>query len=144
MAELVRMSEATAIGLHAMIVLAHADQPMSAAVAAGDLGVSTAHLSKVLQILARSGLLEARRGPNGGYVLAKPRAEIRLLDIYEILEGPVRRDECLFAKPVCRRTRCALGGVVAGVRRQVFEYLRSTTLEDVIAGERRADVLLSV
>jgi Rrf2 family protein len=137
MAELVRMSEATAIGLHAMIVLARADQPLSAAAAAENIEVSTAHLSKVLQTLVRSGLLEARRGPNGGYALAKPRDEIRLLDIYEALEGPMRHDGCLFAKPVCRRTTCALGGVVVGVRSQVFEHLRSTTLEDVIAGERR-------
>jgi Rrf2 family protein len=144
MAELVRMSEATAIGLHAMIVLARADQPLSAAAAAENLGVSIAHLSKVLRTLVRSGLLEARRGPNGGYALAKPRAKIRLLDIYEALEGPMRRDGCLFAKPVCRRTSCALGEVVAGVRSQVFEHLHSTTLEDVIAGERRQDVLLSV
>ena len=65
MAELVRMSEATAIGLHAMIVLARADQPLSATAAAENLEVSIAHLSKVLQTLVRSGLLEARRGPNG-------------------------------------------------------------------------------
>jgi Rrf2 family protein len=144
MAELVRMSEATAIGLHAMLVLARADQPLSAAAAAGSLKVSAAHLSKVLQALTRSGLLEARRGPNGGYALAKSRAEIRLLDIYEALEGPMRRDGCLFAKPVCRRTTCALGEVVVGVRNQVFEHLRSTTLEDIVAEGRRQDVLLSV
>jgi Rrf2 family protein len=144
MAELVRMSEATAIGLHAMIVLARADQPLSATVAAENLEVSIAHLSKVLQTLVRSGLLEARRGPHGGYTLAKPRTEIRLLDIYEALEGPMRHDGCLFAKPVCRRTTCALGEVVVGVRDRVFEHMRSTTLEDVIAGERRQDVLLSV
>jgi Rrf2 family protein len=144
MAELVRMSEATAIGLHAMIVLARAGQPLSAAAAAKNLEASIAHLSKVLQTLVRSGLLEARRGPNGGYALAKRRDEIRLLDIYEALEGPMRHDGCLFAKPVCRRTTCALGEVVVGVRNQVFEHLRSTTLEDVIAGERRQDVLLSV
>jgi len=144
MAELVRMSEATAIGLHAMLVLAAANQPLSAAAAAGNLEVSAAHLSKVLQALTRCGLLEARRGPNGGYALAKPRVEIRLLDIYEALEGPMRHDGCLFAKPVCRRTTCALGEVVAGVRNQVFEHLRSTTLEDIVAEGRRVDVLLSV
>jgi Rrf2 family protein len=114
-----------------MVVLARTADPLSAASAAGSLKVSRAHLSKVLQILARVGLLEARRGPHGGYALAKLPVEIRLLDIYEALEGPIRRDECLFTKPVCGRARCALGGVVAAVREQVFEYLRSTTLEDV-------------
>ncbi|MCX6092407.1 MAG: Rrf2 family transcriptional regulator [Candidatus Bipolaricaulota bacterium] len=136
MAELVRMSEATAIGMHAMLVLAAADGPLPASSTAGNLDVSPAHLSKVLQALARAGLLEARRGPNGGYTLARPSAEIRLLDIYEALEGPLRQDGCLFAKPVCRRSQCALGDVVSRVRRQVFEYLRSTTLADATE-ERR-------
>ncbi len=132
MAELVRMSEATAIGMHAMVVLAKAGGPLPAASTAGHLDVSPAHLSKVLQALARAGLLEARRGPNGGYTLARPPSEIRLLDIYEALEGPLRQDGCLFAKPVCRQSRCALGDVVSGVRRQVFEYLRATTLTDAV------------
>lgn len=134
MAELVRMSEATAIGIHAMLVLAEAGQPLPASATAGNLAVSQAHLSKVLQSLTRVGLLEARRGPNGGYALAKPQDEIRLLDIYEALEGPLRRDGCLFAKPICRRRRCALGNTVAGVRSQIYTYLHDTTLADAAKG----------
>lgn len=136
MAELVRMSEATAIGLHAMVVLAEAEGPVAAASMGGRLAVSPAHLSKVLQVLSRVGLLEARRGPNGGYALARQASTIRLLDVYEALEGPLRHDGCLFAKPVCSRDRCALGGVVSGVRREVFEYLGTTTLADVAAEGR--------
>lgn len=134
MADLIRMSEATAIGMHAMVVLAGTDGPVPAAAAAGSLNVSPAHLSKVLQTLTRAGLLDARRGPSGGYALAKPCSEIRLLDVYEALEGPLRQDGCMFAKPVCTRTRCALGDVVAGVRREVFEYLKKTTLADAAKG----------
>ncbi len=134
MAELVRMSEATAIGLHAMVLLAEADGPLPAAATAGNLDVSAAHLSKVLQALSRAGLLESRRGPSGGYALARPASAIRLLDVYEALEGPLRQDGCLFAKPACRRSRCALGDVVSGVRQQVLEYLRSTTLADAQEG----------
>lgn len=133
-AELVRMSEATAIGMHAMVVLAGAAEPVAAASTAGSLAVSPAHLSKVLQALSRAGLLDARRGPNGGYTLAKPAASIRLLDVYEALEGPLRLDGCLFDRPVCKRERCALGDVVSGVRREVSEYLRSTTLADAQEG----------
>ncbi len=134
MAEWVRMSEATAIGMHAMLRLADVDHSLSVAATAGDLGVSPAHLAKVLQTLARAGLLEARRGPNGGYTLAKPRATIRLLDIYEAIEGPMRRDRCLFARPVCRRDQCALGDVVGEVRNKVYVYLRDTTLADRAEG----------
>ncbi len=136
MAELVRMSEATAIGMHAMIVLAEAGEPMSASATAGTLDVSPAHLSKVLQTLTRAGLLEARRGPHGGYCLSRPQSDIRLLDVYEALEGPLRQDECLFARPLCRREKCVLGDVVAGVRKQVLDYLRRTTLADAVSKGR--------
>ncbi len=135
MAELIRMSEAAAIGIHAMVLLAEAEGPLPAEATAGSLAVSRAHLSKVLQALTRVGLLEARRGPSGGYALAKRASEIRLLDVYEALEGPLRRDGCLFAKPVCQRSRCALGDVVSGVRNEVYRYLCDTTLADV-AGRR--------
>jgi len=134
MAELVRMSEGTAIGMHAMVVLAEAEGPVPAALTAGSLDVSPAHLSKVLQTLVRAGLLEAKRGPSGGYSLANPRGKIRLLDVYEALEGPLRLDGCLFGKPICRRKRCALGSVVSDVRHEVYEYLRRTTLEDAARG----------
>ncbi len=134
MADLIRMSEATAIGMHAMVVLAGSNGPVPAAATAGSLKVSPAHLAKVLQTLTRAGLLKARRGPSGGYTLAKPRSEIRLIDVYEALEGPLRQDGCMFSKPVCMRARCALGDVVAGVRREVFDYLKKTTLADAAKG----------
>ncbi len=134
MAELVRMSEATALGMHAMVALADAEGPVSAAETADRLSVSPAHLAKVMRALARAGLLAARRGPSGGYALARPSSEIRLLEVYEALEGPLRRDGCLFARPVCGRERCALGTVVSGVRSEVHEYLKETTLADAAGG----------
>jgi Rrf2 family protein len=96
MADLVPMSEATALALHAMALIAKADGPLSAGAIAQAFQASEAHVAKVLQTLARAGFLISKRGPEGGYTLARPKSQIRLLDIYETFEGKVARiDVCL-------------------------------------------------
>jgi Rrf2 family protein len=137
MANVLRMSEATALGLHAATAAASEEGPVTMASIARGLSASEAHLSKVLQTLVRAGLLESRRGPNGGYKLTRSASQITLLDVYEAFEGPVRTDGCLFARPVCDRVRCILGGLVEDVRSRVAEYLRETTLEEASKGRRR-------
>lgn len=46
-------------------------------------------LEQIFQDLKRAGLVASRRGPRGGYQLAKVPAEIRLGDIVRALEGPI-------------------------------------------------------
>jgi Rrf2 family nitric oxide-sensitive transcriptional repressor len=137
MADLLRMSEATALGLHAMVSISARTKPMQLARLADELCASEAHLSKVMQRLVRAGLLSSRRGRTGGYALARPAEEISLLDVYQALEGPMRRDACLFSAPVCDRVHCVLGDLVERVRSTVYEELRSTSLADAEERSRR-------
>ena len=91
MADMVRLSEATALGLHVMAIIAAQNRAIPVVDAAKQLDASAAHLSKVMQRLAKAGFLKAKRGPSGGYTLARPATEITLLEIYEALEGPALR-----------------------------------------------------
>jgi Rrf2 family transcriptional regulator, iron-sulfur cluster assembly transcription factor len=53
-------------------------------------------LEQIFQDLKRAGLVGAKRGPRGGYHLARPAYEIRLGDVVRALEGPIAingRDE---------------------------------------------------
>ena len=77
------------------------------------------------------GLVEATRGPKGGFRLAKPGSEISLLQVYEAIEGPLADTTCLLGEPICRGDKCILGGLLETVNRQVREYLASTTLADL-------------
>ena len=47
----------------------------------------SAYLAKHLQALARAGVLETVKGPRGGYRLARPPAEITVLDVVEAIDG---------------------------------------------------------
>jgi Rrf2 family protein len=46
-------------------------------------------LEQIFQDLKRAGLVGAKRGPRGGYHLARPAHEIRLGDVVRALEGPI-------------------------------------------------------
>lgn len=128
MAELLRMSEATALALHTMVIVSASDEPISASPMAQQLCASEAHVFKVLQQLVRAGLLKSKRGPRGGYALARPAEEITLMDVYEVFEGSMRTDGCLFDATVCNSLDCILGGLVEDVRTRVVNHFTSTTL----------------
>ena len=130
MARFVEMSEATALGLHAMVLIAKSEGLVSAETLAQTLHASRAHLAKVLTTLSEAGFLASRRGPSGGYQLAHPASSISLLRVYESLQGAIRLDSCLFDKQICDQVHCILGDLVERVRGEVFEYLASTTLQD--------------
>ena len=63
MRNLLKISDAAVLGIHALGTLTGAEEPVSASRMAAALGVSEAHLSKVLQRLVRAGLVSSSRGP---------------------------------------------------------------------------------
>jgi Rrf2 family protein len=85
----VKLSDGVEWGVHACTVLAVL--PSDAALPAPRLaeyhGVPSAYLAKHLQALARAGVLETVKGPRGGYRLARPPAEITVLDVVEAIDG---------------------------------------------------------
>jgi Rrf2 family protein len=128
-----KISEAASMALHTMVVLAeNPSRLVSTREIASTLQVSEAHLSKVLQRLARAGLVKSIRGPKGGFRLGKPSDQITLVDVYEVIEGPLKSNNCLFAKPICRSEPCILGGLLEGVSHQIRDYLTETKLSRLI------------
>lgn len=124
------ISEAASLALHAMALLASQNRRnLSAREMAAALRVSSHHLSKVMQRLARAGLVDSVRGPHGGFKLARRPASITLLQIYEAIEGalPAKQD-CLLHKPACHG-QCILGGLMNRMSSEVRDYLARTTLE---------------
>ena len=62
-------------------------------------------LSKILQSLARAGLVQARRGVEGGFSLLPSGAQASLLDVVEAIDGPIALNACL-ASYCHRATGC--------------------------------------
>jgi Rrf2 family protein len=131
-ANLINISEAASLALHAAAVLAGCDDaPMPTSEIASELRVSEAHLAKVLQRLSRAGLVKGTRGPGGGFRLTRDPSRTTLLSIYEAVEGPVEVRRCLFDRPVCGRKRCPLGSIVRDAGEVIAKGLEETTLDEI-------------
>jgi len=50
-----------------------------------------------MQRLTKLGLLRSIRGPGGGFLQARPPAQIKLLEVYEAVEGPLEPQDCVFS-----------------------------------------------
>ena len=132
MSNILKISEAASLGMHAMALLAKdPERLVSTGEIASILEVSEAHLSKVLQRLQRSGYVQSTRGPRGGFSLAKSPSRITLLDIFEALEGPLRPSNCLLHNTVCHEGGCILGGLLETVNKNVKDHLAGTKLSDL-------------
>ena len=131
---MLKISDAVNLGFHAMLLLAanKTGKEISVQDLATRLDVSDNHLSKVMQRLAKSGVVKSKRGPKGGFYLAKAPADIRLIDIYETIEGPLPKETCLLKKPICNGTCCLLGSLLTDMQKQIRTHLTGTTLADII------------
>jgi len=119
---ILNLSQGSTIGLHAALYLSKAKgEPVTTHEAAEAIEVSEAHLSKILQRLAKAGLVRAVRGPKGGYLLDRPLTEIRLRDVFEAIEGTLKFRDCLLSEPRCGTDGCMLGDMLADINKQVVE-----------------------
>jgi Rrf2 family protein len=96
-----RMSDGVEWGVHVCVLLAGVpdDAALPAAKLAEYHGVPAAYLAKHLQALAGAGVLQTVKGARGGYRLARPPAEITVLDVVEAIDG----DESAFRCSEIRR-----------------------------------------
>ncbi len=140
MNNLIRISDAANLGIHAMAHLAVADPDCAHAVAeiASELGVSEAHLAKVMQRLVRAGLVASRRGPGGGFVLGRPARQITLLEIYESIDGPLGEGGCLLGRKHCLYGGCVFGDLGHRLNRELRDLLSKSNLSNLSKEKRRS------
>jgi Rrf2 family protein len=132
MSNFIRISEAASLAFHTAAYLAqNTGRLVPSREIARTLGASENHLSKVLQRLAHAGIVHSTRGPNGGFRIRSPWEKIRLMEIYEAIEGPVYSARCLLDPPVCKGNRCALGALVTRTDETVRKCLTGTTLAEL-------------
>ena len=131
MANIVHLSEAVLIAVHAMAVVAgNSGKPVTTGEIARCIHASENHIAKVMQRLVRGGVLDSRRGPAGGFTLEKKPAEITVFDIFRVMEGEERNSGCPFHHRQCVFSGCVFGSVLDRIEENFREYLKSRTLAD--------------
>jgi Rrf2 family protein len=99
---------------------------------AGLAEVPAEFLGKVLQTLARAGLLLSRRGAEGGFELARAASRITMLDVVEALEGTLHLNECLTGENQCGRAWwCSAHDVWRDAQAAVRRVLAGVTIEQL-------------
>lgn len=133
MSGILRISEAVALGIHALAIIAeNRKNKMSANQIAGLLQASEAHLAKVLQRLVKAEIIKSNRGPGGGFVLNKHANDITLMDVYQAIDGVFPEGTCLFKQPVCNKPGCGLRTLLTKVNSEVKEFFCKTTVADLL------------
>ena len=140
---MIRLSKKTDYGFLAIQLLMSA--PPGAYFSAREIAarhkIPPALLAKLLQRLARKGLVASHHGIKGGYQIARKASEITVWEIIEAIEGPIGAAECRHASPQdCREAGPCDGRRPAlTVQRKIVEILGRTTLDDLAALQGRGE-----
>jgi Rrf2 family protein len=126
-------------GVRAMIALArsYGEGPLSIAAIARESSVPYSYLEQLIVPLRKAGLVASKRGAQGGYVLSRPPDEIRVGEVYRVMEGPIAPMECVSedeSEQTCPLIpNCETRPVWIKVRDSIAEAIDSVTLADLVA-----------
>jgi Rrf2 family protein len=136
----IKLTHAADYAIRSMLFIA--SFPEDRAVLGGEVSeagqIPRSFTAKILRRLVRAGLLKSSRGVSGGFKLARPAAEICLLDVVQAIEGPLAVTRCALDAARCDQTsNCPAHGVWAAVQAQIMQTLSAATLEELVSAPRR-------
>jgi Rrf2 family protein len=133
-----KLTTAASYALHALAYMAAqktTDKPIASHKIAHERGIPERFLLKVLKPLVSAGVLRSAKGPNGGYYLAQPAADISMLQIVEAVDGTIRGHA-----PRTKEDNGAMNGKLEKIcnkgAEQTREYLGKITLTELASGKK--------
>jgi Rrf2 family protein len=135
------LSQKAKYALRALVELARAE---GAQLTAGELALRAdaprKFLEAILLELSRQRLVTSRRGKFGGYVLARPPAEISFAEVIRVVDGPLALAPCVSPRLGMRKcddcpdlAACALREALARARDATAQVLEAYSLEAAVA-----------
>ncbi|MGB7580910.1 MAG: Rrf2 family transcriptional regulator [Sedimentisphaerales bacterium] len=83
---------------------------------------------KLLQRLHKAGIVKSEMGPSGGFILCKNPSRITVRRLVEIIQGPVRLNNC----KLCRLSRCCtINPELARLQGKINDFLDGLTLKQL-------------
>jgi len=131
-----RLSARVDYALRAVVEVAATGGPLTAERIARAQEIPPKFLESILLQLRRGGIVNAQRGPDGGYWLARPAADISLADVIRVIDGPLanvrgqRPEELGY-----HGAAVALQEVWIALRASEREILELVTVADVASGK---------
>jgi Rrf2 family transcriptional regulator, iron-sulfur cluster assembly transcription factor len=94
--------------------------------------ISLSYLEQLFGKLRRHGLVESVRGPGGGYNLAHAADSVSVADVILAVDEPIDATQCAGRENCFDDRRCMTHELWAGLNEQIFGYLRSVTLAELV------------
>jgi len=133
--EIMRRSD---IALRAMRHLRGASGVVRAAEIAAALGATPAFLPQVLAPLVRAGWITSDPGPRGGYRLAVDPAQVSILELIELEEGPTENHVCVLRDGPCPGDdECSLHDAWVAARGALMERLARLPVAPPLTSKER-------
>jgi Rrf2 family transcriptional regulator, iron-sulfur cluster assembly transcription factor len=133
------LSQTAEYALRATLYLARcADgRPVTAEAIASALGAPANYMSKTLHVLAKAGIVEGVRGPNGGFRLVLPPSSLTVAQVVGIFEQRAEHQSCLLGNGRCDPQKpCDAHFRWLGITRAMQDPLTSTTVADLLQDVR--------
>jgi Rrf2 family iron-sulfur cluster assembly transcriptional regulator len=107
--------------------------PISTRTLAQEQEVSYQLACKLMQRLHEARLVDSSMGPQGGFRLNRVPGQISLLEVVEVIQGPVRLNRCLVNDCACPRSSgCPVRAKITELQGHMEEYLRGVTVGDLV------------
>lgn len=124
-----RLSQKADYGLVLLANLSKVKTPKSISSIASKNQIPTKFLSQIASDLKKAGILSSREGVSGGYVLAKPAKEIRLLEVLSVLDGELVEGKCFEDGHECS---CGAGDMWQEIKKQMEATIGQKTVADLV------------
>jgi Rrf2 family iron-sulfur cluster assembly transcriptional regulator len=110
-------------------------QPLALSLIAKKQNISLFYLEQIFSKLKKSALVEAVKGPKGGYILVKNPSEISIATIIKAIGEPIKMTRCTSNSKACNsltsKTKCKTHHLWQGLENKIHEYLDSINLQDL-------------
>jgi Rrf2 family protein len=135
---MLRLTKKADYGLMALKYLA--EQAASGAQSAKDIAeayhIPPQLLAKILQTLAKSGLLVSHAGTNGGYSLARPATAITAFEVIRAIDGPLFITSCITIHGTCDLAgHCTIKEPLRKVNDSIKDLLNGISIGDLVETE---------
>jgi Rrf2 family protein len=132
------LSQKTRYALRSLLFLAERGPavPVQIAEIAETQAVPRKYLELIMLDLKKAGFVTSRRGPGGGYTLARTPAEISFVEVVRTMDGPIAMVPCASLNFYARcddchdEATCAIRRVMTQVRDEAARILGGTSLAD--------------
>jgi len=130
------LTRASEYALLALDLIRSSDKPKGAEQLAIELNFPKSFLAKILQSLAKAGILTSKKGAHGGFIMAKQPSEITVSEIILAAEGksPMIFDCSAYADtcPNGLIGSCNISPFLTNFQHKIDTFLSELTLEDIL------------